>query len=171
MFALIGETLRRIRKERDKTLEDIGKEAGLGRGQLSKIENAKQEATLTTIAKILTSQGMSRREFFRRYELVEDEALTLRAEGHFQSGDQPEAETATALPPEGTAAVEQFFGTFGAFFRELLQKSGPIAQGAVEVGELTVLFQVVPRRAAEPAPSPVPAGSRRSKRAAQADSE
>src|SRR6187549_555557 len=75
MFAYIGETLRRLRKEKGKTLERLGEEAGLGRGQLSRIENGRQEATLGTLAKILASQGVTRREFFRRYDLVEAEAL------------------------------------------------------------------------------------------------
>src|SRR4028119_175813 len=77
MFAYVGETLRRLRKERGKTLEELGQEAGLGRGQLSRIENSRQEATLTTLSKILDSKGMSRREFFRRYELVEAEAEAI----------------------------------------------------------------------------------------------
>src|SRR5436305_10304238 len=82
MFGRVGETLRRLRKERGKTLGQLGEEAGLGRGQLSRIENSRQEATLTTLAKILGSQGVSRRDFFHRYELVEGEAVALeRAAG------------------------------------------------------------------------------------------
>ena len=54
MFALVGETLRRLRKERHLTLEQLGRQAELGRGQLSRIENGHQEATLKTLAKILT---------------------------------------------------------------------------------------------------------------------
>jgi transcriptional regulator with XRE-family HTH domain len=57
LFAYIGETLRRLRKDRGKTLDEIGQEAGLGRGQLSRIENGRQEATLTTLSKVLVSQG------------------------------------------------------------------------------------------------------------------
>ena len=76
MFALIGETLRRLRRDKRLTLESLGKTAGLGRGQLSRIENNHQEATLSTLAKILRAQGVSRSEFFRRYD---------RRSGAFQS--------------------------------------------------------------------------------------
>jgi len=155
MFALIGATLHRLRKEHGKTLEQIGKEAGLGRGQLSRIENAHQEATLSTLAKILQSQGVSRRDFFRRYELVEDETRKVRA------GDPATAATALAAPDraDGAAAIQSFFGNLGSFFRDLLEKSGPVAQGAVEVGDLTVVFQVV-SRAQDPAPqASAPAGA------------
>lgn len=146
MFALIGATLHRLRKEHGKTLEQIGKEAGLGRGQLSRIENAHQEATLSTLAKILQSQGVSRRDFFRRYELVEDEALKV------QAGEAAAASElgAPQVQAEGAAAIQSFFGNMGSFFRDLLQKSGPVAQGAVEVGDLTVVFQVVSRADAPP---------------------
>ena len=50
MFALVGETLRRFRKDKGLTLEKLGEMAGLGRGQLSRIENGHQEATLSTLA-------------------------------------------------------------------------------------------------------------------------
>jgi transcriptional regulator with XRE-family HTH domain len=156
MFALIGETLRRIRKERGKTLEELGKDAALGRGQLSRIENARQEATLSTLAKILRSEKVSRKEFFRRYDLVEGEIQAARA-GEPKTGAPGEG--VPAPPNADLGAIQGFFGDFGAFFRSLLQQSGPIAQGAVEVGELTVLFQVVPRSsaAASVSPSPAPA--------------
>ena len=59
-FELLGETLRRLRRERDLTLEQVGERAGLGRGQLSRIENSKQEATLSTLAKILNENKAKR---------------------------------------------------------------------------------------------------------------
>jgi transcriptional regulator with XRE-family HTH domain len=164
MFALVGETLRRVRKERGKTLEILGQEAGLGRGQLSRIENAHQEATLSTLEKILQSQGMSRREFFRRYDLVEGEQRALRA----GAPGATEAETAAAAPsePASVARVQSFFGGMQSFFQELLHGSEPVAQGQVQVGELMVLFQVVPRSQlpagaafSEPAPPPPAAPS------------
>src|SRR5437868_14504013 len=91
MFGFVGETLRRLRKERGKTLEQLGEEAGLGRGQLSRIENARQEATLTTLDKILTSQGVSRREFFHRYDLVEGEAAAVERAANDQASQASQA--------------------------------------------------------------------------------
>ena len=147
MFALIGETLFRLRKEHGKTLDMIGKEAGLGRGQLSRIENAHQEATLKTLAKILTSQGVSRREFFRRYELVESEAQAVERE----KGGAP-----TVKPQE----IQDVLGRVESFLQSTLNPVGTVAQGAIEVGDLVVLFRVVPRAAAplEPASPPPGAG-------------
>src|SRR6185295_110560 len=120
MFDLIGETLRRLRRERGLTLEELGQRAELGRGQLSRIENAKQEATLSTLAKILACQGVSRREFFRRYELVESEALALERQesaGGATDGDWPQE-------------IQQVLSKVDSFVRITLDQPRPVAQGA-----------------------------------------
>ncbi len=141
MFELIGETLRRLRRERGLTLEELGQRAELGRGQLSRIENNKQEATLSTLAKILSCQGVSRREFFRRYELVESEAQAVqREEGRPPAG--------------GPQEVQDVLGRLESFLQSTLHPVGTVAQGAIEVGDLLVLFRVVPRSAAPPQPEP-----------------
>lgn len=143
MFAYVGETLRRLRKDRGKTLEEIGKEAGLGRGQLSRIENGHQEATLSTLEKILSSQGVSRREFFRRYELVESEAREL--------GRASKASSASSREPDRehwAQEIQEVLGKVESFVHATLDQPRPIAQGAIEVGDLVVLFRVVPKHAA-----------------------
>ena len=137
MFDLIGETLRRLRKERGLTLDKLGKSAELGRGQLSRIENNKQEATLSTLGKILTCQGVSRREFFRRYELVVAEARAVRRQ------EKGEGVTEENWPEEVREALAKVESLVQLTFHELR----PVAQGAVEVGDLVVLFRVVPRDA------------------------
>ena len=139
MFDLIGETLRRLRKERGLTLEDLRTAAGLGRGQLSRIENRKQEATLSTLAKILECQGVSRREFFRRYELVEAEALAVERQelGAAEKGDWPEE-------------LRAVLSKVDSFVRVTLDQPRSVAQGAIEIGDLIVLFRVVPKDAAAP---------------------
>jgi transcriptional regulator with XRE-family HTH domain len=142
MFDLIGETLRRLRKERNLTLDELGKAAELGRGQLSRIENNKQEATLSTLGKILTCQGVSRREFFRRYELVETEARAL------QRQEKGEAAAEENWPEEVREALGKVESLVQLTFHELR----PVAQGAVEIGDLVVLFRVVPKEAAPAAP-------------------
>jgi transcriptional regulator with XRE-family HTH domain len=163
-FALIGETLRRLRKDRGLTLDQLGEAAELGRGQLSRIENGHQEATLTTLAKVLAAQGVSRREFFRRYDLVESEALGLER--------QHAAATEEGLWPQG---VVDAMSRIEAFAQAMLQQSRPVAQGAIEVGDLVVVFRVVPKNpeSVEPAPpaSPPPprkprGGGRRGRRKA-----
>jgi transcriptional regulator with XRE-family HTH domain len=164
-FALIGETLRRLRKDRGLTLDQLGDAAKLGRGQLSRIENGHQEATLTTLTKVLKAQGVSRREFFRRYDLVESEALGVERQQAGNAGPSSEGGW-----PQG---IVDAMSRLEAFARTMLQQSLPVAQGAIEVGELVVLFRVVPKNPGgdEPAspPSSPPArkprgGGRRGRR-------
>jgi transcriptional regulator with XRE-family HTH domain len=148
MFDFVGETLRRLRKERGKTLEQLGEEAGLGRGQLSRIENSRQEATLTTLAKILTSQRVSRREFFHRYELVEGEAAAVeRAAG----GRDGQSGAAQGEPGDWPEEIRQVLGKLESFVNMTFPPAAPVAQGAVELGEYVILFRVVPKGAPEAA--------------------
>jgi transcriptional regulator with XRE-family HTH domain len=148
-FGLIGETLRRLRKERDLTLEEVGELARLGRGQLSRIENSKQEATLSTLAKILACEGVSRREFFRRYDLVEAEALAVER-------DKVDGEAKT---PGSLQDVRDLAGRLESFLQSTLDPSGTVAQGAIELGDFVVMFRVVPRSATVPGPPQPPAPS------------
>jgi transcriptional regulator with XRE-family HTH domain len=157
-FEHVGETLRRIRKEKGKTLEKLGREAGLGRGQLSRIENSHQAATLGTLDKILTSQGLTRREFFRRYDQVEAEMQANRRSGSDASGRWPEE-------------IQSVLEKVESFVQANLLQPRPVAQGAIEFGEWVILFRVVPKSApeaqtAESAPQelPPPAASKRKKR-------
>ncbi|HKI03918.1 MAG TPA: helix-turn-helix transcriptional regulator [Thermoanaerobaculia bacterium] len=145
MFDLIGETLRRLRKEHRLTLEELGEAAELGRGQLSRIENSKQEATLSTLAKILSCQGVSRREFFRRYDLVESEALAVQRQGAGEGAPEAQGD----WPEE----IRQVLGKVESFVQLTFGQPRPVAQGAIEVGEWVVLFRVVPKEGtAAPAP-------------------
>lgn len=150
MFALIGETLRRFRKDKGLTLEQLSEKAGLGRGQLSRIENGHQEATLSTLAKILRCLGVSRWELFRRYERVEAEALATESQGSPQAGAEP---ASVGWPEE----VQSVLGRIESLAHLTLHQPHPVAQGAIEVGDLVVLFRVVPKSAA-PAPEAAPKG-------------
>jgi transcriptional regulator with XRE-family HTH domain len=143
-FGFVGETLRRLRKEKGKTLEELGHEAGLGRGQLSRIENGRQEATLGTLSKILTSQGISRREFFRRYDLVETEAQANQRAAGVRAEDGPHAE---GWPQE----VQDVMGKVESFVQRMSQMR-PVAQGAFELGDLVVVFRAMPKDAPEAVP-------------------
>ena len=157
-FDLVGETLRRLRKEKGKTLEQLGEEAGLGRGQLSRIENGRQEATLGTLSKILDSQGVTRREFFRRYDLVEAEAL---ANERATVPEPHEAMLASRWPEE----IQEVLGKVESFVQTTFHGTKPVAQGAVEIGDVVVLFRVVPKNPPEDSPpAPASAPSRRKKK-------
>ena len=143
MFALVGETLRRFRKDKGLTLEKLGELAGLGRGQLSRIENGHQEATLSTLAKILRCLEVSRWEFFRRYERVEAEAQA--------AAGQTAADPAAASWPE---EIQGVLGRIESLAHLALHQPRPVAQGAIEVGDLVVLFRVIPKGAAPEAAAP-----------------
>ena len=157
-FDLVGETLRRLRKEKGKTLEQLGEEAGLGRGQLSRIENGRQEATLGTLAKILSSQGVTRREFFRRYDLVEAEAL---ANERATVPESHEAVLAGRWPEE----IQEVLGKVESFVQTTFHGPKPVAQGAVEIGDMVVLFRVMPKNPPEDAPAPpAPTPARRKRK-------
>ena len=147
MFALVGETLRRFRKDKGLTLEKLGEMAGLGRGQLSRIENGHQEATLSTLAKILRCLGVSRWELFRRYERVEAEALAAE--------DRPAA-TGAASETDWPQEIQDVLGRIESLAHLTLHQPRPVAQGAIEVGDLVVLFRIVPKSAA---PEAVPKGN------------
>ena len=154
MFALIGETLRRLRRDKKLTLEELGQSAELGRGQLSRIENNRQEATLSTLAKILAAQGVSRKEFFRRYDLVETEALDLERQ---QGGG------AAAAQGDWPRQIQDVLGRVESVVQATLGQPDPVAQGAIEIGDLVVLFRIVPKNAPAPAAEPPPAPELRKK--------
>jgi transcriptional regulator with XRE-family HTH domain len=147
MFELLGETLRRLRKERGKTLEQVGQQAGLGRGQLSRIENGHQEATLSTLGKILTSQGVSRREFFRRYDIVEAEALEVERTA---GTGEPAGELAQGNWPE---EIQSLLQKVESLVQITFNQPRPVAQGAFEMGDFVILFRVLSKNPPEPEPT------------------
>jgi transcriptional regulator with XRE-family HTH domain len=140
-FDLIGETLRRLRREKGMTLQELGRAAKLGRGQLSRIENNHQQATLSSLAKLLASLGVSRQEFFRRYDLIE-------AEKRREAGEPAAEDNWPEQVREVVSKVESFVQmTFG--------QPRPVAQGAFEFADLVVLFRVMPKNPEGVAAAPV----------------
>lgn len=138
-FELIGETLRRLRREKGMTLQELGRAAKLGRGQLSRIENNLQQATLSSLGKLLAGLGVSRQEFFRRYDQIE-------AEKRRDSGEAAAEDNWPEQVREVVSKVESFVHmTFG--------QPRPVAQGAIEVGDLVVLFRVMPKNPEGAAPA------------------
>ncbi|HVF60290.1 MAG TPA: helix-turn-helix transcriptional regulator [Thermoanaerobaculia bacterium] len=152
MFELIGETLRRLRKESGKTLAQLGSEAQVGKGQLSRIENGKQEATFGTLERVLKAHGVSRQDFFHRYDLVEAEASALRR------GRRPTREgTHDAYPVAPTSRwpseLRDALAQIESFVETSLREAQPLAQGMVEIGEVVVVFRVLPK-GSEQVPKP-----------------
>lgn len=145
-FALMGETLRRVRKERGKTLAQLAVEAKVGKGQLSRIETGKQEVTLGTLAKVLAAHRLSRQEFFHRYDLVEAEAGALK---------RPEERLARAArerpgstpPGRWPDEIHDALTRLDAFVTSAAKQRKPVMQGEVAIGDFVVHFRIVPNPA------------------------
>jgi transcriptional regulator with XRE-family HTH domain len=137
----VGETLRRVRKEKGKTLSELAVIAKVGKGQLSRIETGKQEITLGTLAKILAAYGLSRQEFFRRYDLVETGELDRARDTQRPGADASD-------PLRWTEKIRESIGRIESFLASAANGSRPLAQGGFEAGEYVVLFRVMPRSAA-----------------------
>ncbi len=147
IFEHLGETLRRLRKDKKKTLSALGAEAKVGKGQLSRIENGRQEATLNTLAKILAALSVGRKEFFRRYDLVEAEHAAIHGSG------KPLVELGLGSAEPLGGPLRQALDRFDTFVRAALERPQPLAQGAVEMGEYVVFFRVVARGEGSASPS------------------
>ncbi len=143
-FAWVGETLRRVRKEQGKTLSELAVVAKVGKGQLSRIETGKQEITLGTLAKVLVAYGLTRKEFFRRYDLVEAGAVDVdRSKGTADpTGSDPAAD-----PQRWTEAIRSSMGRIESFLAAAARSARPVAQGGFEAGDYVVLFRIMPRSA------------------------
>ena len=146
MFEHLGETLRRLRKARGKTLADLGSEAQVGKGQLSRIENGLQEATLGTLAKILDAHGVSRQEFFHRYDLVEAEADAVSG----SRGSRRDPIRTYEVPRDALLdQTRDALRTFDRFLQAAFDPQRPTAHGAFEFGEYVVYFRLVSRGSGE----------------------
>lgn len=152
IFEHLGETLRRLRKDKKKTLSALGAEAKVGKGQLSRIENGRQEATFSTLAKILAALSVGRKEFFRRYDLVEAEHSAIHG------SERPTDLGLGSFEPLG-GSLREALDRFDSFVRSALERPQPLAQGAIELGEYVVVFRVVGRNEATSSASPEGAGS------------
>jgi len=65
----IGRTIRRLRKARNLTLVQLSKLSGVQSATISRIENGKQEGTLSAHAKISKVFGMKLSELFSEVEI------------------------------------------------------------------------------------------------------
>ena len=153
VFELIGETLRRLRKESGKTLAQLGSEAQVGQGQLSRIENGKQEATFGTLERVLKAHGVSRQDLFRRYDLVEAEASALRRGRRPAPREEAQESYAGAPATRWPGELRDALARIESFVETSLREAQPLAQGTVEIGDVVVVFRVLPKDS-EPLPSP-----------------
>jgi hypothetical protein len=98
---------------------------------------------------------VTRREFFRRYDLVEAEALAN------ERATVPEAQEAV-LAGRWPEEIQEVLGKVESFVQTTFHGPKPVAQGAVEIGDVVVLFRVMPKNPPEDAPpTPAPAPRKR----------
>ena len=100
---VLGARVRELRKERDWTLEQAAKKAGLARSTLSKIENGNTSPSLTTLQSLAHALSVPLTAFFRRFEEHREAVHTKAGEG-------------VEIEREGTRAGHQYklLGHIGA---------------------------------------------------------
>ncbi|KQL21443.1 helix-turn-helix domain-containing protein [Cytobacillus solani] len=65
----IGETLKKLRKSKLLTQEDLAEESGLDTRTISLLENNQQEPLLSTISSLAVALGMEPSEFLKEIEM------------------------------------------------------------------------------------------------------
>ncbi|MDD5005587.1 MAG: XRE family transcriptional regulator [Candidatus Omnitrophica bacterium] len=73
----IGEKLKRLRKSRDLTLDDIAKKSGVGKATLSRIENDITQGTLKTHMKICEALNLNLKDLYEGLDIPKEEITTL----------------------------------------------------------------------------------------------
>jgi transcriptional regulator with XRE-family HTH domain len=70
---LLGQNVRRLRKYRNYTVEDLGLESGLGYSQVSRIELGKRNPTAYTLYMLSKALDVSPSEFFKLHNNLSDD--------------------------------------------------------------------------------------------------
>lgn len=74
----IGEKLKRLRKSRDLTLDDISRKSGVGKATLSRIENDITAGTLKTHMRICEVLNINLRDLYEGIDIPQDDISTVR---------------------------------------------------------------------------------------------
>lgn len=75
----IGAVIRQARIDRQLTIADVARLAGLSRGMVSKVENAQVGPSLDSLNRITSALGLTLGRLFRDYESAEGSAQLIRA--------------------------------------------------------------------------------------------
>lgn len=81
----IGEKLKRLRKTRDLTLEDISRKCGVGKATLSRIENNITAGTLKTHMRICEVLNISLKDLYEGIDIPQEEISALEKENFDQA--------------------------------------------------------------------------------------
>jgi len=77
----IGEKLKKLRKMRDMTLDDISRKSGVGKATLSRIENDITAGTLKTHMKICEALGTNLKDLYEGIDVPKEEIVPLDENG------------------------------------------------------------------------------------------
>jgi transcriptional regulator with XRE-family HTH domain len=77
----IGRQVRQFRQQRDMTVVEVAKQAGLSPGMLSKIENGMTSPSLATLSALAGALGVPVTSLFRKYEEQRDATFVKAGQG------------------------------------------------------------------------------------------
>jgi transcriptional regulator with XRE-family HTH domain len=79
MFRNLGRTLQLLREERGWSQADLARKAGIGKSQLSKYENSKEQPRLDSLEKILTVLSVRYVDFFTTVAFLDEQLERLNS--------------------------------------------------------------------------------------------
>lgn len=88
----LAQRLKKLRKDRGLTLEQVASQAGLTRGWLSKVENFRVTPSVTALASICDTLGVSMSELFSGLEASPPIVVVPRGQGHIITRDEDVSE-------------------------------------------------------------------------------
>jgi transcriptional regulator with XRE-family HTH domain len=77
MFRNLGRTLQLLREERGWSQADLARKAGIGKSQLSKYENSKEQPRLDSLEKILAALAVRYIDFFTTITFLDEQLERL----------------------------------------------------------------------------------------------
>lgn len=81
LLLVVRTNMRRIRKEKGKTLDDLFEETGISKSYLSRIENGKQKLNFDIIDKYSMVLGIDPFDFFVPQTIIQDSGTPIYAFG------------------------------------------------------------------------------------------
>lgn len=104
LFRNLGTTLQLMRGLRRKSQGWVARQAGIGKGQLSKYETGKELPKLESLSKVLAVLEVGHLEFFYTLHFIDQQAASG---GGFRSSQQvPAAAAVTEAPPPGRPQLD-----------------------------------------------------------------
>jgi transcriptional regulator with XRE-family HTH domain len=91
MFRNLGRTLQLLREEQGWSQADLARKAGIGKSQLSKYENSKEQPRLDSLEKILAALSVRYVDFFTTVSFLDDQLERLSSPSPLPAVSAPHA--------------------------------------------------------------------------------